>query len=72
VRRLLELKTRAIRSDLPLADSSFVNRFSGMTHADVERVVVRAIKNMVLKGREFLTKDLVLMGNLAQSICLEP
>ena len=59
VRRLLTIKTRAIRSDLPLSDTQFVNRFTGMSHSDIERVLVRAIKDMILKGREFLSKDLV-------------
>lgn len=60
VRRLLTIKTRAIRSDLPLSETQFVNRFTGMGHSDIERVLVRAIKDMSLKGREFLSKDLVM------------
>ena len=29
-----------------------------MSHADIEQVIVRAIKNMVLTGREVLSVDL--------------
>ncbi len=60
IRLLLELKTRAIPSELQLSDSTLMNRFIGMSHADIERVIVRAIKNMVLTGREVLSMDLVI------------
>jgi SpoVK/Ycf46/Vps4 family AAA+-type ATPase len=59
VHQLLELKLRAVRSELPLKDRNFLSHFKGMTHAQIERVVLRAIKNMVLQGREFVTADLV-------------
>jgi SpoVK/Ycf46/Vps4 family AAA+-type ATPase len=60
LQRLLELKTRAVPSNLPLRDESFVSRFAAMSHADVERVVVRAIKDMVLKRHAVLGEDLLL------------
>jgi len=55
VRKLLSIKLRAVRSDLPLSDRSFVKLFAGMTHAEIERIVLRAIKGMVLRGSEFVT-----------------
>ena len=55
---LLEMKLRGARHELPIHDSEFLGRLVGMSHADIERVVVRAIKQMVLKGRQFLTADL--------------
>jgi SpoVK/Ycf46/Vps4 family AAA+-type ATPase len=55
IRALLELKLRGVRHELPLRDSSFISHFKTMSHADIERVVIRAIKTMVLSGREFLT-----------------
>lgn len=58
VRQLLAVNLRAVRSELPLDDRELLNRFSGMTHAQIERVVPRAIKAMVLQGREFVTVDL--------------
>ena len=30
-----------------------------MAHADIERVLVRAMKNMVLGGRKFLSEDIL-------------
>jgi SpoVK/Ycf46/Vps4 family AAA+-type ATPase len=59
VRQLLSIKLRVVRHELPLDDRNFANQFKGLTHADIERVVIRALKTMVLKGREFLTVDLM-------------
>jgi SpoVK/Ycf46/Vps4 family AAA+-type ATPase len=59
VQRLLELKTRAVPSDLSLRDMEFVKRFSAMSHADIERVVARAIKSMVLKRCDLLGVELL-------------
>lgn len=57
--RLLKLKLRAVRTDLPWNDDALIGQFEGMSHADIERVLVRAIKAMVLSSREFLSKDIV-------------
>lgn len=59
IRQLLVVKLRGVRYELPFDDRSFLNQFKGFSHADIERIVIRAIKAMVLKGREFLTLDLV-------------
>jgi SpoVK/Ycf46/Vps4 family AAA+-type ATPase len=56
IKKLLALKLRAVRLDFSLEDQSIVNPFNGMAHADIERVLRRAIKDMVLQGREFLTE----------------
>ncbi|HYO55012.1 ATP-binding protein [Archangium sp.] len=59
LRELLMAKLRGVRHELPVASREFLSRFRGFSHADVERVVIRAIKLMVLKGREFVTPDLL-------------
>jgi len=59
IRELVQLKLRAVRTDLPLGSRDFLGRFRGMAHADIERVLVRAIKSMVLGGRQFLSEDIV-------------
>jgi AAA+ superfamily predicted ATPase len=59
IRSLVQGKLRAVRADLPIERADFVERFAGMAHADIERVLVRAIKNMVLGGRQFVTEDLL-------------
>jgi len=59
IRQLLPAKLRGVRYDLPLADTGFLNQFTGFTQAAIERVLVRAIKAMALKGRQFLTVDLI-------------
>jgi SpoVK/Ycf46/Vps4 family AAA+-type ATPase len=55
IKRLLALKLRGVRRDFEIDDSSVSQSFKGMTHADVERILRRAIKDMVLAGQEFLT-----------------
>ncbi len=52
---LFSIKLRGVRYELPLSEPDFLSAYSELSHADVERVIVRAIKLMVLKGREFLT-----------------
>jgi AAA+ superfamily predicted ATPase len=53
--RLLALKLRGVRREFEVEDGPVTSLFKGMTHADVERVLRRAIKDMVLAGQEFLT-----------------
>ncbi len=52
IRRLLEVKLRGVRRDFEVEDVA--SGFSGMAHADIERVLVRGIKSMALAGRDFL------------------
>jgi len=59
IRQLFIIKLRGVRYELPIDDPSFLNQFKGLAHADIERVLVRAIKWMVLQGREFLTMELI-------------
>ncbi|NVJ08962.1 ATP-binding protein [Myxococcus sp. AM001] len=59
IKGLVETKLRSIRHELPTGNRDFLHEFKGMSHADVERVIIRSIKLMVLKGREFLTPELV-------------
>lgn len=55
LRLLLALKLRGVRRDFDVEDAGVTALFKGLSHADVERVLRRAIKEMVLAGREFLT-----------------
>lgn len=55
LRRLLALKLRGVRREFEVEDAAIASIFKGMAHADVERVLRRAIKDMVLAGQEFLT-----------------
>lgn len=59
IRELLRIKLRAVRTDLTLDREDLVAGFQGMSHADIERVLVRAIKGMVLGGRQFVGEDLL-------------
>lgn len=56
---LLELKLRAVRHELDPTAEKTLGRFKGKSHADVERILARAIKAMLLSGREYLSTDLV-------------
>ena len=51
--RLLAVKLRGVRRDFDFEDVVDQGWFSGATHADVERVLRRAVKDMVLEGGEF-------------------
>lgn len=66
LRRLLALKLRGVRREFEVEDAAVTALFAGMTHADVERVLRRAIKDMVLAGHEFLT-----MRHLETAACRE-
>lgn len=55
LRRLLSLKLRGVRREFAPDDPTVTNLFKGMSHADVERVLRRAIKAMILAGQEFLS-----------------
>lgn len=54
VPKLLKIKLRGVRRDFELDDPQVLSCFSEMSHADVERVLRHAIKDMILKGQEFL------------------
>ena len=56
IRKLLTLKLRAVRVDFSLDSTSLVSQLNGMAHADIERVLRRAIKDMVLQRRDFLSE----------------
>lgn len=59
IRNLLEVKLRGVRYELPLETSAFLNLFKGFTHADIERIIIKSIKTMALKGREYLTPEIL-------------
>ncbi|MGE8436138.1 MAG: AAA family ATPase [Pseudomonas palmensis] len=52
---LLQLKLRGIRRQFELDDAELLKEFDGKSGADVERVVRRAVKRMILRNQEFLT-----------------
>lgn len=56
LRRLLSIKLRGLRREFDIDDSRIIGLFKGMSHADVERVLRRAAKDMVLAGKEFLSE----------------
>ncbi|MEA1048542.1 ATP-binding protein [Lamprobacter modestohalophilus] len=56
LKRLLAIKLRGVRRQFETDDGDIIGLFKGMSHADVERVLRRAVKDMVLTGVEFLTR----------------
>ncbi len=56
LRRLLAIKLRGLRREFEIDDARIAGLFNGMSHADVERVLRRAAKDMVLAGKEFLSE----------------
>ena len=53
---LLAMKLAGVRRNFEPTDTQIASLFKGMAHADIERVLRRAIKEMILSGREFLEK----------------
>ena len=54
IAQLLALKLAGVRRNFDLEDHAIRILFTGLSHADVERVLRRAVKAMVLSGNEFL------------------
>lgn len=54
LRRLLSVKLRGLRREFDIDDSRIAGLFKGMSHADVERTLRRAAKDMILSGKDFL------------------
>ncbi|PXX58258.1 ATPases of the AAA+ class [Pseudomonas sp. LAMO17WK12:I10] len=52
---LLKLKLRGIRRQFELDEPELLKEFQGKSGADVERVIRRAVKRMILRNQEFLT-----------------
>lgn len=57
IKRLLAVKLSGIRRNFEPDDGQVASLFKGMSHADIERVLRRAVKEMILSGREFLEKN---------------
>lgn len=56
IKRLLALKLSGIRRNFEADEPQVAALFKGMAHADIERVLRRAVKELILSGREFLGK----------------
>jgi len=56
LRRLLSVKLRGFKRDFEIEEAEFVSQLKGMSHADVERVLRRAAKDMIFSGKEFLSE----------------
>ena len=56
IKHLLALKLSGIRRNFDPDDAHLASQFKGMSHADIERVLRRAVKDMILSGREFLER----------------
>ncbi len=54
IRCLVEIKLRGVRRDFELESTKLLELFKGTSHADIERILRRAIKDMVLAKNEFL------------------
>lgn len=57
IKQLLALKLSGVRRNFDIEDNQLAGRFKNMSHADMERVLRRAVKDMILSGREFLEKS---------------
>ena len=57
IKRLLSLKLSGVRRNFDPTETPVANLFKGMAHADIERVLRRAVKEMILAGREFVERQ---------------
>jgi len=55
LKEILLLKLRGIRRQFEVDDKEVLKEFTGKSGADVERVIRRAAKRMILREQEFLT-----------------
>ena len=62
IKRLLSIKLSGVRRNFEPSDTKIASLFKGMSHADIERVLRRAVKEMVLGGKEFLEKQHLAAG----------
>ncbi|MDR0529539.1 MAG: ATP-binding protein [Zoogloeaceae bacterium] len=57
IKQLLILKLSGVHHNFASADTKTATLFKGMSHADIERVLRRAIKDMILSGQDFLEEN---------------
>jgi len=75
VSQLLKLKLRGVRRQFEFDDKQLINKLANKSGADIERIVRRATKRMILRSQEFLTikdiKNAIARENqqLAQQSC---
>ncbi len=59
IRQILTLKLRGVRRQFEVESKSLISTFGNRSGADIERILRRAIKRMILREQEFLTiKDI--------------
>lgn len=59
IQQILSLKLRGVRRQFELDEKPLLDLFSKRSGSDIERIVRRAVKRMILRSQEFLTvKDL--------------
>ncbi|MBK8186645.1 MAG: ATP-binding protein [Cellvibrio sp.] len=59
IKQILSLKLRGVRRQFELDEKPLLDLFGNRSGADIERIVRRAVKRMILRSQEFLTvKDL--------------
>lgn len=60
LKKILEIKLRGVRREFDLTDTKVISVCENRSGAEVERIVRRAVKRMILRGNEFLAiSDLI-------------
>lgn len=54
IRKFVRMKLSGVRRKFEIDDAPVDEWFSGISYADIERVLIRALKNMILRGEEFI------------------
>lgn len=68
IKRLLAIKLKGVRREFDTDKSNISRLFENMSHADVERVLLRSIKEKSLSGKEFLTEHHIQSAKNSDSI----
>jgi AAA+ superfamily predicted ATPase len=55
IEQLISKKLKSVRRDFEPGDAKLLSSLSKKSHADIERIIIRALKDMVLRGEQFLT-----------------
>lgn len=57
IKKLLKLKLRGVRREFETNNKDIAVLFKGYSFADIERILIRSIKTMILNGKEFLNQQ---------------
>ena len=55
IKDFISKKLKSVRRDFDIDNAELLKMLTKKSHADIERILIRALKDMILKGQEFLS-----------------